>query len=135
MKIFSIVLKEHDEMGKKVTAKHHQFNPLTTSVSHQMETSQLICRANQLSSFYMKENIGRQSVNTYENTNELSYPSSHDSGIYYLKMLMLFRDNLCIQETILCGKNNLSVAPCEGTFFCNIRQNLAVFFKLIDIYF
>ena len=115
MKIFSIVLKEHDEMGKKVTAKHHQFNPLTTSVSHQIETNQLICRANQLSGFYMMENIGRQSVNTYENTNELSYPSSHDSGIYYLKMLMLFRRNLCIQEIILCGKNNLSVAPCEGT--------------------
>ena len=83
-------------MGKKVTAKHHYFNPLTTSVSHHIETSQLIWRANQLFGFYMMGNIGRQSVNTYQNTNDLSYPSSHDSGIYYLKMLMLFRDNLCI---------------------------------------
>ena len=30
----------------------------TTNVSHQTETSQLICHANQLTGFYMVENIG-----------------------------------------------------------------------------
>ena len=39
------------------------FNPLTTNVPHHIETSQLICRANQLTSFYMMGNIGRQWVN------------------------------------------------------------------------
>ena len=35
------------------------FNPLTTNVSHYIETSQLICNANQLTDFYMIVNIGR----------------------------------------------------------------------------
>ena len=34
-------------------------NPLTTNVPHHIETSQLICRANQLAGFYMLGNIGR----------------------------------------------------------------------------
>ena len=34
-------------------------NPLTANVSHHIETSQLIWIANQLSCFYMMENIGR----------------------------------------------------------------------------
>ena len=33
-------------------------NPLTTNVSHHIETSQLICIANQLTGFYMIGNIG-----------------------------------------------------------------------------
>ena len=32
---------------------------LTTNVLRHIETSQLICRANQLTGFYMMENIGR----------------------------------------------------------------------------
>ena len=35
-------------------------NPLTTSVHHHIETSQLIWRGNQLTGFYMIGNIGRQ---------------------------------------------------------------------------
>ena len=35
------------------------FNPLTTNVSHHIETSQLICSANQLTDFYMVRNTGR----------------------------------------------------------------------------
>ena len=34
-------------------------NPLTTNVPHRIETSQLICIANQLTGFYMMGNIGR----------------------------------------------------------------------------
>ena len=34
-------------------------NPLTTNVPHQIETSQLICIANQLTGFYLMGNIGR----------------------------------------------------------------------------
>ena len=34
-------------------------NPLTTNVPHHIETSQLICIANQLTGFYMMGNIGR----------------------------------------------------------------------------
>ena len=34
-------------------------NPLTTSVPHHTETSQLICTANQLIGVYMMGNIGR----------------------------------------------------------------------------
>ena len=33
-------------------------NPLTTNVPHHIETSQLICNANQLTGFYMMGNIG-----------------------------------------------------------------------------
>ena len=35
-----------------------EFNPLTTNVPHYIETSQSICIADQLSSFYMMGNIG-----------------------------------------------------------------------------
>ena len=35
------------------------FNPLTTNGPHNIETSQLICNANQLTGFYMMVNIGR----------------------------------------------------------------------------
>ena len=34
------------------------FNPLTTNVPHHIETSQLICSANQLTGFYMMGDIG-----------------------------------------------------------------------------
>ena len=34
-------------------------NLLTTNVPHHIETSQLICNANQLTGFYMMGNIGR----------------------------------------------------------------------------
>ena len=33
-------------------------NPVTMSVPHHIETSQLICRANQLARFYIMGNIG-----------------------------------------------------------------------------
>ena len=36
-----------------------QSNLLTTSVRHHTETSQFICIANQMTGFYMMENIGR----------------------------------------------------------------------------
>ena len=35
------------------------FNPLTTNVPHHIEISQLTCITNQLTGFYMMENIGR----------------------------------------------------------------------------
>ena len=35
------------------------FNPLTTSVPHHIETSQLICIANQVTGSYMMRNISR----------------------------------------------------------------------------
>ena len=37
----------------------NQLNPLTTSVPHHIETSQMICRADQLNGFYVMGNIGR----------------------------------------------------------------------------
>ena len=40
------------------------FNPLTTSVPHHIETTQLICFANQLTGFYMMRNTGLQWVKT-----------------------------------------------------------------------
>ena len=42
--------------GRKILA---DLNPLTTNVPHHIETSQLICNANQLIGFYMMGNIGR----------------------------------------------------------------------------
>ena len=39
--------------------KENQINQLTTNVLHHIETGQLICRANQLTGFYMMENISR----------------------------------------------------------------------------
>ena len=38
--------------------KYNLINPLTTNVPHQVETSQLIYNANQLTGFYMMMNIG-----------------------------------------------------------------------------
>ena len=35
----------------------HSSKPLTTSVAHYTETSQLICRANQLTGFYLRETL------------------------------------------------------------------------------
>ena len=43
--------------GKK--AKDMCINPLMTTVPHHIETSQLICTLNQLTSFYMMGNTGR----------------------------------------------------------------------------
>ena len=37
----------------------HYFNTLMTSVLHHIETSQSICRANQLTGFYMMGSTGR----------------------------------------------------------------------------
>ena len=37
---------------------HFPFNLLTTNVPHYVETSQLICNANQLTGFYLMGNIG-----------------------------------------------------------------------------
>ena len=37
----------------------YSFNPLTTNVPHHIETSQLICHANEVTGFYMIGNIGR----------------------------------------------------------------------------
>ena len=37
----------------------YQINPLTINVRHHIETSQLICIANQLGGFYMMRNTGR----------------------------------------------------------------------------
>ena len=34
-------------------------NPLTTNIPHYIETSQLICKTNQLAGFYIMRNIGR----------------------------------------------------------------------------
>ena len=39
-------------------------NPLTTSVPHHIETSQLICRANQLTAFYMIGDSGSLWLNS-----------------------------------------------------------------------
>ena len=41
-------------------------NLLTTNISHHIETSQLICIANQLTGFCMMGSIGRERVNTLE---------------------------------------------------------------------
>ena len=43
----------------KYTQGEKCLNPLTTNVPHHIETSQLICIANQITGFYMVGNIGR----------------------------------------------------------------------------
>ena len=61
----------HNRVGK--TLKHNKyFNPLTTSIPHHIETSQGILIANQLSGFYMMENIVINRLNSSEK--ELSDP-------------------------------------------------------------
>ena len=46
--------------GRKKCFKHLvNINPLTTSVSHDIETSQLISNTDQLTGFYMMGSIGR----------------------------------------------------------------------------
>ena len=49
-----------------------QSNLLTTNVRHHTETSQFICIANQMTGFYMMENIGRYQVKLKSFTNECS---------------------------------------------------------------
>ena len=44
---------------QKETSGMKWVNPLTNNVSHHIETSQLICNANQLTGFYMTGTIGR----------------------------------------------------------------------------
>ena len=44
--------------GKNMKSIFKNINPLTTNVFHHIETSQLICIANQLTGFYMIGNIG-----------------------------------------------------------------------------
>ena len=56
----SMSMKFTEGFIKKLqNAKLLKINPLTTNVPHHIETSQLICSANQLTGFYMMENIGR----------------------------------------------------------------------------
>ena len=43
----------------QVSVNFLPLNPLTTNASHHIETSQLICIANQLTGFYIMGNIGR----------------------------------------------------------------------------
>ena len=51
--------KTNREELKNLHYYQETFNPLTTNVPHHIETSQLICIANQLAGFYMMGNIGR----------------------------------------------------------------------------
>ena len=48
---------------------HHEncllFNPLNTSVCPHIETSQLICRANQLTGFYMRATLAFNGLTYY----------------------------------------------------------------------
>ena len=48
-------------MAREKVSKLTKFylHSLTTSVSHHIETNQVICIANQLTGFYMMGNIGR----------------------------------------------------------------------------
>ena len=58
-----LILPSHEEIiipSKSAAILNFSFfNLLTTSVSHIIETSQLICRANQLTGFYIMGNICR----------------------------------------------------------------------------
>ena len=56
------ILKKHFTFGTPQCIQS-DFNPLRTNVPHHIETSQLICNANQLTGFYMRENIGPSWVN------------------------------------------------------------------------
>ena len=49
-----------------------QVNPLTTNVLDHIESSQLICSANQLTGFYMMENIGIESSQLICSANQLA---------------------------------------------------------------
>ena len=54
------VLTLHDELELIMILSFPLiFNPLTTNVPHHIETSQLICSANQLTGFYIKGNTDR----------------------------------------------------------------------------
>ena len=46
--------------------KLYPFNPLTTNVPHHIETSQLICNANQLTGFYMIWKLVVNGLNEYK---------------------------------------------------------------------
>ena len=52
--------KERCFSKEKDIKKSVLINSLTTNAPHDIEISQLICIANQLTGFYMMENIGRQ---------------------------------------------------------------------------
>ena len=45
--------------GFHLSCRNIFFNPIMTHVAHRVETSRLICIANQLTGFYMMRKIGR----------------------------------------------------------------------------
>ena len=51
------ILKKHFTFGTPQCIQS-DFSPLRINVPHHIETSQLICNANQLTGFYMMGNIG-----------------------------------------------------------------------------
>ena len=59
----SYIIPKHIEVVFNAMHWSKVFNPLTTNASHRIETSQLICRVNQLTGFYMIGDIGRSWVN------------------------------------------------------------------------
>ena len=46
------------ELSSETVNEKKRVNPLTTNVSHYIETGQLICFANQLTGFHMMGNTG-----------------------------------------------------------------------------
>ena len=63
--VFNVILSVSNLNSRKNMHKrtnedygHFPFNLLTTNVPHYVETSQLICNANQLTGFYLMGNIG-----------------------------------------------------------------------------
>ena len=46
------------ELSSEMVNGKKRVNPLTTNVSHHIETGQLICSANQLTGFHMMGNTG-----------------------------------------------------------------------------
>ena len=53
------------ELSSEMVNGKKRVNPLTTNVSHHIETGQLICSANQLTGFYMTAKYIRIESNTF----------------------------------------------------------------------
>ena len=105
-------------------------NPLTASVPHHIETSQLICIANQLTGFYFMGNIGREWVNSNTNISIflaeifLSLLTQRCKNLIFLKLTINFSYHLAFHSFIINGKR--LIKTCDLNLWATYRL-----FKLI----
>ena len=84
------------------------FNPLTTTAPHHIETSQLICSANQSTDFYMMGSTGRLWVNV--NFELILYQMKHIN-----QMLLIWAHNYLLDQNIYSHQKSFNPLMPSGS--------------------